>query len=104
MEDQERFKELFDLFQDVEEGKKILIRNLISEVVYLEIQMDDLRSKPFIKVNPRDPSLMKTTPAAKLYKECSQSYMNAIRILLSVIRDADQSAQDELLRRLEAFS
>ena len=104
MADKERFKELYDLFQDVEEGKKILIRKLISEVVYLEGQMDELRSMPMIKINPRDPSLMKTTPAAKLYKECSQSYMNAVRILLSVIRDADQSAQDELLRKLEAFS
>ena len=46
----------------------------------------------------------KTTAAAKQYKECSQSYMNAIRILSGILRNAEGDADDDLLARLEEFS
>jgi hypothetical protein len=66
--------------------------------------MATLKKLEFIKVHPTNPALQKTTPAAKLYKECSQSYMNAIRILVGILHKTDSSAQDELLKRLEEFS
>lgn len=47
---------------------------------------------------------MKSTPAAKQYKECSQSYMNAVRILLNTLRKTQTDAADELLKRLEEFA
>lgn len=55
---------------------------LIDEVVYLEEQLDYLRTLPKIKVHPKNPELQKTTPAAKLYKEMLQQYTNIIRILM----------------------
>lgn len=55
---------------------------LINEVVYLEEQLDYLRSLPKIKVHPDDPSKQKPTPAAKMYKEMLQQYTNIIRILI----------------------
>ena len=55
---------------------------LIDEVVYLEEQLDYLRTLPKIKVHPRNPEMQKTTPAAKLYKEMLQQYTNIIRILM----------------------
>lgn len=99
-----RLEKLQEVFEDVDESQKTVVENLISEVVFLEGQMDVLRKLPFVSVHPNNPSLMKQTPAAKLYKECSQSYMNAIRILLSVLKGVESAAQDELLRRLEEFS
>lgn len=99
-----RFEELKDLFADVEENEKKLVLRLLAEVVYLEERMEELKKLPFLHIHPKNPALQKLTPAAKLYKECSQSYMNAIRILLSILRKVETSAQDELLKRLEEFS
>ena len=55
---------------------------LITEMVELEDQLDQLRQLPKIKVHPKDPTKQKATPAAKLYKECLQQYTNIIRILM----------------------
>lgn len=54
---------------------------LITEMVYLEEQLDELRALPKIKVHPTDKTKQKTTPAAKLYKEYLQQYTNIVRIL-----------------------
>lgn len=99
-----RQKDLLALFESVDENERELIGPLIGEVAFLEERMAELKKLPFIRVHPKDPSLMKTTPAAKQYKECSQSYMNAVRILLGVLGKAEVSAQDELLKRLEEFA
>lgn len=99
----ERRKELDDIFKDIEENEKKLIDPLIDEVVFLEKQMNDLKEVPFINYHPKNPSLQKKTEAAKLYKEFSQSYMNAIRILCSLLNKIDSNAKDDLLKKLEEF-
>ena len=99
-----RLDELNDIFRDVDESQRRLVQPLLYEVVELEERMRYLKTLPFIAVHPQNASLQKMTPAAKLYKECSQSYMNAIRILCSILHKAETSAQDELLRRLEEFA
>ena len=99
-----RREELDEIFRDVDEDEKKLVNHLIGEVVFLEEQMTQLKALPFISVHPKNPALQKTTSAAKQYKECSQSYMNATRILLNVLRKVESSEQDALLRRLEEFA
>ena len=98
-----RRKQLDDIFSDVDTNEKKLIENLLDEVVYLEERMIELKKLPFINVHPKKPELQKSTAAAKQYKECSQSYMNAIRILCGILHKVDSTAQDELLKRLEEF-
>lgn len=71
---------------------------LIDEVVYLEEQLDYLRSLPKIKVNPKNPTQQKATPAAKMYKELLQQYSNIIKILLKAT-GADTDSEDSPLRR-----
>lgn len=100
----ERRKELNEIFKDVDENEKQLIDKLIDEVIFLENQMTELKKYPFISIHPKNPMLQKTTSAAKLYKECSQSYMNAIRIFVNVLRKVESSEMNELLKRLEEFS
>lgn len=97
-----RRKELDKIFKDVKE--KDLINPLLDEIVFLEKSMSDLKKVPFIKINPNNQNQQKITPAAKLYKEYSQSYMNAIRILVNILRKVDSSAADELLERLKEFT
>lgn len=55
---------------------------LVTEMVYLEEQLDELRALPKIKIHPTDKTKQKTTPAAKLYKEYLQQYTNVVRILI----------------------
>ena len=100
---QTRKEELLAIFEAIDD-KKDIIMPMIDDVVFLEDQLQDLRRLPFIRVNPSDPSQQKATPAAKQYKECSQSYMNAIRILSGILRNAEGDVEDDLLAQLEEFS
>ncbi len=70
---------------------------LIDEMVYLEEQLDYLRGLPKIKVHPNDPSKQKPTPAAKLYKEYLQQYINVVKILLKAT-GADETEEESPLR------
>ena len=98
-----RREELDEIFKDVDENKKELISPLLDDIVFLEEQMEELKKLPFIQVHPTDPTKQRVTKAAKLYKEHSQSYMNAIRILGSLLNKQDASAQNELLKRLQGY-
>lgn len=100
---EDRKSELINIFSSVDGSQREVIKKLIDEVVFLEQKMDDLRQMPFISVHPSNPMKQKTTPAAKLYKECSQSYMNAVRILIGVLKQQDLDEQDELMKRLDEF-
>ena len=102
--DTNRKNSIYLLFEHVDEDERELLTPLIEQVLFLEERMDELKEMPFIRVNPKNPLLQKTTPAAKVYKECMQSYMNAIRILLNTLRKVESSAADELLERLKEFS
>ena len=99
----DRRKQLDEIFKNVESDQKELVDRLLDEVVFLETKMSELKKMPFISVHPKNPALQKYTPAAKLYKECTQSYMNAIRILAGILHKVESSAQDELLKMLEGF-
>lgn len=71
---------------------------LVTEMVYLEDQLDELRELPKIKIHPQDKTKQKTTPAAKLYKEYLQQYTNIVRILMKAT-GVDESEEESPLRR-----
>ena len=88
-----------------EELEKILndannsfVSPLIDEILYLENQLNYLRDLPKIRVNPADNSQQKITPAAKLYKEYLQQYLNAIK-LLSGVTKTDIDTEESPLRK-----
>ena len=99
----DRKQELLDIFKDVDENTIHLILPLIDEVVYMEEMMRNLKKLPFIRVHHKNSSKQETTPAGKQYKEFSQSYMNAIRILNSILNKVDSNAENELLKKLADF-
>lgn len=99
-----RRQKLGEIFDAIETDQRELIDPLLDEVVFLEDRMKELRRLPFVRVKSDDPSMQKSTPAAREYKHCMQSYMNAIRILSSALRKAETDAADELMARLEEFT
>lgn len=98
-----RREQLDEIFKNVDDDQKQLVDHLLDEVVFLEEKMTELKKYPFIRFNPKDMAIQKPTAAAKLYKECNQSYMNAVRILLSLLNKVDASAQDELIKLLKEY-
>lgn len=72
---------------------------LIDEVLYLENQLDTLRKLPKIRVNPNNPEQQKITPAAKLYKEYLQQYLNALKLLLYMTDDDNNNGEESPLRK-----
>lgn len=87
-----RKEELLAVFKDVESVNDV-ITPLIDDVVFLEGKLEELRSLPFIRINPDNHSQQKATPASKMYKEFLQQYNNCIKILCSVL--TKNSAEDE---------
>lgn len=71
---------------------------LVEDMIDLEEQLEQLRKLPKIKVHPKDPSRQRTTPAAKLYKECLQQYTNIIRILMRAT-GTDMEDEESPLRK-----
>lgn len=71
---------------------------LIDDMVYLEKELDRLRELPKIRINPKDLTMQKTTPAAKLYKEMLQQYTNIVRILVRAT-GSDETEDDSPLRK-----
>ena len=72
---------------------------LIDEILYLENQLDTLRKLPKIRVNPNNPEQQKITPAAKLYKEYLQQYLNALKLLLNMTDDDNNNSEESPLRK-----
>ena len=81
----DRKQELLSIFDAIEDTKGLILP-MIDDVVFLEEQLQALRRLPFIRVNPKDPSMQKATPAAKQYKELLQQYNNCVKILAGVLR------------------
>ena len=73
-----------------------IIDPLIDEILYLENQLNYLRDLPKIRVNPNNPEQQKITPAAKLYKEYLQQYLNALKLLLKTGDTGDDITESPL--------
>lgn len=80
------------------------VKYLIDDFVFLEEQMAYYKTFPFIRVNPKDKSMQKRTEAAKLYKECSQSYMNAARILCGLLAKSTGDESDPVAEFLAGLN
>ena len=87
-----------ELIKVLNDANNSVVSPLIDEILYLEDQLNYLRDWPKIRVNPADNSQQKITPAAKLYKEYLQQYLNAIK-LLSGVTKTDVDAEESPLRK-----
>lgn len=91
-----RRDELLELIgRERNEGKA---RQLVDEVVFLEERMQELRALPFLRIDPKDPSRQKATPAGKMYKECLAQYNSSLRLLLRLAGDLSDGPDDSPLR------
>ena len=87
-----------ELIKILNDAHNSVVSPLIDEILYLENQLSFLRGLPKIRINPADNSQQKATPAAKLYKEYLQQYLNAIKLIATVTK-TDINEEDSPLRK-----
>lgn len=88
-----RRDELLKIISDSE-----ILLPLVDRLVFLEEQLEKLEKLPLIKVNPKNPEQQKTTPAAKMYKEYLQQYINCIKAI-EKSTGADETEEESPLRK-----
>lgn len=98
------FADYMALLEPLDESEKKMLEGTVRELVFMEQQMAEYKKLPFISVHPKNPALQKSTVAARLYKETSAGYMNAVRVLLSALHKVDEDAENELLEQLKEFT
>lgn len=98
-----RLDDLKEIAEALPAEQKNIIAPLLSDINFMETRLASLRALPHIKVHPKDPSKQRITPAGKQYKEVMQSYLNAMKVIISALNKTETSAADELLKKLEEF-
>jgi hypothetical protein len=98
-----RLDDLKEIAEALPAEQKNIIAPLLSDIDFMESRLASLRALPHIKVHPKDPSKQRITPAGKQYKEVMQSYLNAMKVIISALNKTETSAADELLKKLEEF-
>lgn len=98
-----RAEQLHNIFKDVDEGKKVIVNNLIDEAVFLEEQLTELKKYPFIKFHPKNPNIQKVTAAGKQYREFLQTYTNIIRALERTLANEETETESPLRQFLKGL-
>ena len=100
-----RKEELLKICQSLDETAKNATSQLIDHIVFLESQLETLKTYPFIEINPNNPIQQRPTPAAKQYKELLQQYNNCLKLLISAAQKNDgeeTSPLREYLKKIKA--
>lgn len=79
-------------------GNDPIMVQTVEDMIYLEKQLDILRGLPKLRVDETDPMKQKATPAAKMYKEYLQQYINVVKVLLKAT-GTDAEEEDSPLRK-----
>lgn len=87
-----RYDELMSI---VPEDSVELVKSVVEDVVFLEERLEELKQLPFIEINPKNSVKQRSTPAAKLYKEFLQQYINCIKMIESIIYRDKRLESDE---------
>lgn len=99
-----RRQELLECFKSINDDRKSIIINLIDEMIFLENQLFELKKLPMIKVHPKNPELVKPTPASKLYKEFLQQYNNTVKNICSMLHKTEEKEESPLRMYLKELN
>lgn len=94
----DRHDELVRIFEGVDADVLTIVTPMIEDLVFIEKQLAELRTKPFIRYHPTDPTLQKTTSAGKLYKDLLAQEKDIVRILCSQLRKGNTGEDESPLR------
>lgn len=98
-----RLEQLQEIFSSIDDDKKQVIEPLLSDVVYMEERLADLKALPHIRVDRKNPQRQEATPAFKQWKDMQQQYLNALKVLMTALYRVESDAADELMKKLSEF-
>lgn len=98
-----RQKELKEIVSKLDEDKRKVLAPLLIDIEFLESRLEELRRLPHIRVDTKNPAKQQITPAGKQYKEMMQSYINAVKVIVSALNKVESSAAEELLEKFKEF-
>lgn len=93
-----RKDELIKIFGDVDDSVLTIVAPMIDDLVFIEGQLEELRTKPFIKYHPNDPANQKATASGKLYKDLLAQEKDIVRILCSQLHKGATEETESPLR------
>lgn len=96
-----RNEEFNKIVSDLDEETLILLNPLIDNLIFLENQLNYLKTLPFIIVKEDDPRRQKTTPAYKQYKDLSQTYINALKVINGALGIESENIESPLRLYIE---
>ena len=97
-----RYEELADVLKEVKEPKHSFILSLLKDFVWLEEQIEALRSYPRYLINPNDPTMQKKLEVHNMIKDY-QAQKNDIATKILRTLDADVDEESPLLKALAKF-
>ena len=99
-----RLEELEKLVDKVKDEEiKLLIRPSIDQVIFLENQLDTIRTYPLIKIHPTNPTKQKVLPAQRIYISLLQQYNLLIKSLCKILSSSGAEDVSPLRAYLEGL-
>ena len=85
-----------ELEELIGEESKELLGEVLDQIIFLEGRLTELKKLPFIEVHPNNPAKQRNTPAAKMYKEFLQQYLNCIKLVEGVLYKSKRLEGEEV--------
>lgn len=102
-ENEKRLKELIEIVKQADETKLKLLLPTLEDLLYLETQIEILKTKDQFISNPKNPNQIKKTDAHSMLLKLKQSYNNSLKIVLMAIRGTETEIDDGLDAFMEQF-
>lgn len=96
-------EDLQKFFSSIDEDKKQFAFDTIDEYIFFRDRIAELKKLPYIRIDKNNPEKQALTPAAKLIREYSQAVDAKRKTLLMILYRVENSAADELLKKLAEF-
>lgn len=97
----DRREEMAEIFQNLDPEKLKLVTPLIDQIIFLENQINYLMTLPFIVVKEGEPKKQRATPAYRQYKELSQTYINALKVVNGALGIKSDKVETPLRKYME---
>ena len=98
-----RIEELEKIFEEIDPKQRAVVSPMLRDLAFMENELKILRGLPQIRIHPKDATRQEITAAGKRYREIMQTYVNAIKSLLTVLQRNGTDDGDELLQALKEF-
>ena len=90
-----RFERLKEIVSKVDADKAEVIEPLLTDIIFMEERLEELRKLPQLRVSPKDNSIQQVTAAGKQYKETMQAYLNALKVVQTTLSRFAVEEDDE---------